>query len=46
MTSTNPGDMAKIFRRYGSRMRRYGRMRKIASLFGFEKVWFFKGLNK
>ena len=34
MTSTNRGDMAKIFRRYG-------RMRKIASLFGFEKVWNF-----
>lgn len=32
MTSINPGDMANIFRRYG-------RMQKIASLFGFEKVW-------
>lgn len=32
MTSINPGVMAKIFRRYS-------RMRKISSLFGFEKVW-------
>lgn len=32
MTSINPVAMAKIFRRYN-------RMRKISSLFGFEKVW-------
>jgi hypothetical protein len=32
MTTINRGDMSNIFRRYG-------RMRKITSLFGFEKVW-------
>lgn len=32
MTNINPGEMSNIFRRYI-------RMRKISSLFGFEKVW-------
>lgn len=38
---TSKGEMEEIFRRFS-------RMRKIASLFGFEKVWnvFIKGVNK